>query len=378
MYHHVSPTVQPGPYARALTLTPDEFAHQLNWLRAHDCDAVTVDTLVDDVRASAVRGCEVALTFDDGYSDAYSFAAPLLEGALAGATFYISTGFVGAANHISAGGVKTLAWAGFQIGAHTVRHVDLTTLSSAAMRAEIADSRTSLQRWTSTSVDSFAYPAGQYNAGVEQAVRAAGYRNALTTQPGELHASLERADPFALPRYRIEHDSGTSVIVQLLGGFPATGRSTAELRAIARRRIEGNDPGLAERIGAALLKASFPEPLLKVRVLRTADATIVGLMLSGVKLHADVDRSAFAADVGGMIERAFDARPDVNEVDVWAIEPLALQPAAVVSGDYAAPTTRTVFSAAVTRCAREMAASRTQMLGMVYWEGSFLMKAPAR
>ncbi|MBV8222380.1 MAG: hypothetical protein JO293_03395 [Candidatus Eremiobacteraeota bacterium] len=73
-----------------------------------------------------------------------------------------------------------------------------------------------------------------------------------------------------------------------------------------------------------------------------------------------------------MIVRAFDARPDVAEVDVWAVRPLAVQPAATVSGDYAVPTSRTVFSAAVTRAQAQAAASRTQMLGKMYWEQDFL------
>jgi hypothetical protein len=148
--------------------------------------------------------------------------------------------------------------------------------------------------------------------------------------------------------------------------------SASELRAIARERVEGNDPALGERIGAALLNASYPEPLLKVRVLRIADATFVGLMLSGVKLHEHVDRARFANDVGGMIDRAFDARPDIAEVDVWAVTPLQVQPAAPVSGDYAVPTSRTVFSAAVTRARAQAAGSRVQMLGTMYWETNFL------
>jgi peptidoglycan/xylan/chitin deacetylase (PgdA/CDA1 family) len=378
MYHHVSTTIQPGPYARALTLDPAEFAHQLQWLRTRSCEAVSVNTIVNDVEADAVRGCEVALTFDDGYSDGYEVARPLLLESGDTATFYVSSGLVNAAGHLTVAQLRGLAGDGFQIGAHTVRHADLTTLSAAAARTEIVESRHALARWSAGDVTSFAYPAGQTNAGVESAVRAAGFRNALTTLPGMLSAPIVRAHRFALPRYRIERDSGTGLFERLLARAATAGRSAAELRSIARRRVEGNDPQLAERIGAALLNASFPEQLLKVRVLRTADATVVGLMLSGVKLHAGVDRKTFAADVGGMIDRAFDARPDVSEVDAWAVVPLEVQPATIVSGDYAAPTNRTVFSAAVTRRAREAALTRPQMLGTVYWGGDFLLKASAQ
>ena len=372
MYHHVSASVSPGPYARALTLQPEEFAHQLSWLRTHGCETVTVDTMVDDVAAHALRGCEVAVTFDDGYEDQAAVARPALDAAGDTATLYISSGLVGTSGHVSSGQLRALADDGLQIGAHTIHHVDLTMLDESASRREIAESRDALRRWAGTAVDSFAYPAGQHNARVESLVRAAGFHSALTTEPGVLSASAIAANPFALPRYRVERDTGSDLIRRVVGVSSRVGRTPGELRAIARERIEGNDPAFAERIGAALLNASFPEQLLKVRVLRVADATVVGVMLSGVKFHATLTRGEFAADVGGMIDRVFDARPDVAEVDVWAVTPLEVQPTGAVSGDYAEPTTRTVFSAAVTRAQRESAASRTQMLGTMYWGEHFL------
>jgi peptidoglycan/xylan/chitin deacetylase (PgdA/CDA1 family) len=76
MYHHVSTAVQPGRYARALTVTPAEFDKQLRWLRDRGCSAVTVDELVRDARAGSLAMCEVALTFDDGYADVATIAAP--------------------------------------------------------------------------------------------------------------------------------------------------------------------------------------------------------------------------------------------------------------------------------------------------------------
>src|SRR6202023_596953 len=78
MYHHVSAHAAGGPFGRALTVTPQEFVGQLRLLRARGCAAVGLDRLVADVRGDRVRSCEVALTFDDGYEDAATEAAPLL------------------------------------------------------------------------------------------------------------------------------------------------------------------------------------------------------------------------------------------------------------------------------------------------------------
>ncbi|MBV8171528.1 MAG: polysaccharide deacetylase family protein [Candidatus Eremiobacteraeota bacterium] len=371
MYHHVSDSVRPGPYGRALTVPPADFARQLALLRQSGCATVTVDTIVADVRADDVHGCEIAITFDDGYDDAVS-AQRELEAQADTATLYVSTGFVGQEGHISRAQLQQLVMAGVQIGAHTIHHLDLTTLRDAAARTEIEGSRAALARWTGAEVHSFAYPAGRSDTRVESFVRVAGFRNAVTTQPGMLSTSAVSANAYALPRYRVERASGDALLARLVAGTGRHGMSVDELRTIARERSEGNDTALAERIGAALLDATYPEPLLKVRVLRVGDAAFVGIMLSGVKLHERVDRARFTRDVAGMVERAFAARLDVAEVDVWAVSPLNAGPHADVSGDYAVPTARTVFSAAVTRARALGAESQTQMLGTIYWAPGFL------
>lgn len=371
MYHHVSETVLPGPYGRALTVRPAEFTRQLDWLRGSGCETVTVDTIVADAQAGALHGCEVAITFDDGYVDDVAAAHMLAAGGDT-ATLYVSSGLVGTPGHLTRSQVRALADEGLQIGAHTINHVDLTTRDDAQAAREIGGSRRSLQAWSGTAVDSFAYPAGRFDSRIERLVRAGSFKNAVTTRPGRLSAPGAVADRYALARYRIERDSGTALIQSIVGPARQPSAPPQELRSIARQRIEGNEPLLAERIGAALLNASFPEPLLKVRVLRAADATFVGVMLSGVKLHARVDRARFQADVGGMIDRVFAARPDIAEVDVWAVTPLEVQPTGAVSGEYALPTTRTVFSCAVTRAQAKAAETRSQLLGTMYWGPNFL------
>ena len=89
-------------------------------------------------------------------------------------------------------------------------HPDLTTLDPAAVRREVAGSRAALRRDFHVPVDNFAYPAGRYNAAAEAAVRAAGYRAAVTTEPGLAHMDADRA---ALPRVRVNGtDSASDVL----------------------------------------------------------------------------------------------------------------------------------------------------------------------
>ena len=125
MYHHVSPSVQPGKYARALTISPREFGEQLAWLRARGCAIVHASTIVDDARAGVLAPCEVALTFDDAYDDAAEYVAPLLTQVGATGTFFISTGEIGARGHLKVADVRMLDDLGMELAAHTVHHLSL-------------------------------------------------------------------------------------------------------------------------------------------------------------------------------------------------------------------------------------------------------------
>jgi peptidoglycan/xylan/chitin deacetylase (PgdA/CDA1 family) len=362
MYHHVSPSVQPGKYARALTVSPREFGGQLAWLRARGCRIVRASTIADDARAGTLAPCEVALTFDDGYDDAGAYVAPMLTQAGATGTFFIATGWVGTHGHLGIAGLRALFDLGMELGAHTVHHVDLTAVPARARAAEITTSLAMLRAWTGADVTDFAYPSGRYNAGVERSVAAVGLRHAFTTNPGGISAATVR-DNFALPRYRVLRGAGTALFASVLGGgsmsaaaleaahMPAYApvRSNPVLVSIARKRIEGNDPTVAERIAISLLREEFREPIEKIRVLTVPAASVAGIMLSGSGLHGPVTQAQFETDARAMALLALSNAPRVTEVDVWATVPEAVAAGTVVAGDLAAPTERTVFSLTLRR-----------------------------
>ncbi|MBC5806358.1 MAG: polysaccharide deacetylase family protein [Candidatus Eremiobacter antarcticus] len=381
MYHHVSPLVLPGRYQRALTMTPDEFDAQLAWLKRRHCRLLTVDGMLSDVRRLAARApaCEVALTFDDGYEDAATFAFPALRRYHDVASFYIITGKVGAQGHVTAAQIRALRAAGMEIGAHTVHHYDLTRLTSAKGAREIGSSRTALEHWIGAPVLSFAYPSGRFNAAVVAEARAAHVRDAVTTVPGFVGSST---DPLLLPRYRMLHGKGLALFRATLGppqGEHAKGwhllQSLAPLdrrtlAGIARKRIAGNAPQRAEAICIALLERRFPEQILKVHLLAMQPAAVAGILLSGVKFHEAMNARRFRADVRSMVRTAFLSDKALDEVDVWATVPIAVGAGLPVSGDFAVPASRTVFSTAVTATGHASAA-RQLTWGAEYWDADW-------
>ena len=69
----------------------------------------------------------------------------------------------------------------FEVGAHTVNHVALTTIDRRAAFREIAESKTWLEDVTSTQVRSFCYPRGKFDSELAQMVQDIGFVGARTT-----------------------------------------------------------------------------------------------------------------------------------------------------------------------------------------------------
>ncbi len=98
--------------------------------------------------------------------------------------------------------VCALAEQGMQIGAHTVDHPILATLSDEQVGAQIAGSKAELERQLGQSVTLFAYPNGRWGQDVDERVvsllRPMGFAAAVTTEAG---AARHDCDPLRIPRF---------------------------------------------------------------------------------------------------------------------------------------------------------------------------------
>lgn len=99
--------------------------------------------------------------------------------------------------------VAALADAGMVVGAHSVTHPVLSTLSVSDQRYEVTESRQALDRITGQDVSLFAYPFGTaptFTDDTESIVADAGFDAAFTTVPGAVSSTALADDPFALAR----------------------------------------------------------------------------------------------------------------------------------------------------------------------------------
>ena len=212
LYHHVGD----GRDMPKLTVSPAEFDRQVGALDSHGFRAIPLDDLLAYMRGEAVKLPDkpVVITFDDGYTDNYTNAFPILKKyGFDAAIFMVGINF-DRQNRLSSGQVREMAAGGFTVGAHSMTHPDLTTLSAAALKTEVAGSRAKAGQVTGRPADYFAYPGGFYDLATVDAVRAAGYRGAFTVLTGLNKAGFD--DPYLLRRIPVFSDTDFDRLLALL------------------------------------------------------------------------------------------------------------------------------------------------------------------
>ncbi|MFQ3662209.1 MAG: polysaccharide deacetylase family protein [Chloroflexaceae bacterium] len=203
MYHYVRYVDRAAdPLGFSLSVTPEHLDAQLGWLKAAGYETVRMDALAACMRGEGPCPLRaVALTFDDGYTDAFTTALPILQRHGFVATFYIVSGFVGQPGYMGWSELRALRDAGMEIGAHSVTHPDLTGLGLEELRAQVGQSGAAISAEVGRPVLSFCYPGGRFSDTVVAVTREAGYTSATTTiQDGP------QSDPFTLPRLRVSGD----------------------------------------------------------------------------------------------------------------------------------------------------------------------------
>ncbi len=222
MYHYISELpADADVYRRDLTVVPEKFEAQLAYLQEHGYHTVTLE----DIYLALSEGRPlpenpIALTFDDGYEDAYTEAMPLLK-----KYGYVGTFFLLATPpHYEAPGYMTwkqiaaMAEAGMSMQAHGRDHYDLRGRTYDFLVYQILGAKQAVEAHTGKPVHFFCYPSGRYDDDTQAVVKSAGYWGAVTTAWG----TKERLDnSYAWPRIRVRGkwlvNDFASVLAELRG-----------------------------------------------------------------------------------------------------------------------------------------------------------------
>jgi peptidoglycan/xylan/chitin deacetylase (PgdA/CDA1 family) len=210
MYHSIAP-YERDPFQ--VTVSPERFAQQMRWLVRRGYRGASVRELLEPSASASEAGTLVGLTFDDGYADFIAGALPVLLEHGFTATVFVVAGRLGGQNGwdhpgprkalMTADQLRTVAATGMEIGSHGLRHVPLTTVDAATLRAEVVESRAILEAVTGRPITGFGYPYGAAGAREVAAVESAGYGYGCAV------ARSAVTGPYALPRTYVGDRDGS-------------------------------------------------------------------------------------------------------------------------------------------------------------------------
>jgi peptidoglycan/xylan/chitin deacetylase (PgdA/CDA1 family) len=216
MYHHVLPKKvvgSPSPYV----VFKEEFVKQMDMLVSMGFTSVHLATLFDEMdNGHLSKAKRVVITFDDASADLFEHAVPELIQRGLTATFFVPSGKLGAPNDwepyphlvpsctvMTDDQVGWLARNGFEIGSHSVGHVNLGRSPVVVCLKELVVSRLQLEQKFQVPIRFLAYPFAGIPADYSRLCREAGYRGACSISSPFPHTF---EDPFMIRRVFIHSE----------------------------------------------------------------------------------------------------------------------------------------------------------------------------
>lgn len=181
VYHIVRPSYASDSAAvRALALTPETFDAELKHLQESGYHIVTFADLEASLASSTpLLPKSVVLAFDDGWSDQYTYAFPILKKYHDTATFFVFTNAIGNKDFLTWAQLQDMLSAGMRVGDHSRSHPYLTKIhSERTLWSEIEGSKKLLEQKLGVAIDQFAYPFGLHNPQILALVKEAGFKSA--------------------------------------------------------------------------------------------------------------------------------------------------------------------------------------------------------
>ena len=258
-YHRIANVGFVDAHVDDWNVTPKQFERQIATL-ATFAEIVPLIELPQRLNTNAINDKPlVCLTFDDGYANFYSQVLPILKRYQVPATAFVVTSSVGSreplpfdrwairnARRTQPDSWRPVNWQELEdcvssglvsVGAHSHLHLKGRDCTQTQMTEEAGQSREILRRRLGESQSvQYAYPYGNTKLGhvsaeYVNAVKAAGYKLAVTTDLGLVNAE---SDPFILPRLEAHMMDSPGVIKAKALGALAPYRLTDHFRGAYR------------------------------------------------------------------------------------------------------------------------------------------------
>lgn len=194
----------------SLCIPEQLFEDQMKYLKENNYRVITLGELLGFLEyKEPIPKRSVVITIDDGYRSTYDIVYPIMKRHGFRATLFIYTAFVGASrNAVKWEHLREMKDYGFEIGSHTIGHIDLTKRLPAEgdeaylhrITKELKGSKDILDAKLGQNTDIIAFPYGKSNKDVLELLSKAGYRVGVSVKRG---GNPLFADPLKLRRTQI-------------------------------------------------------------------------------------------------------------------------------------------------------------------------------
>lgn len=203
MYHRVIRDKSEGG-VHGIYVTESQFEKHLKYLKQKGFETITFKDFLNNKYKDRFNRekKQIILTFDDGYTDNYNYAFPLLKKYGFKCVIYLLSHL----NYnkwdvevkenpehkfdlMDMSMIKEMEEYGIEFGGHTKTHPKLATLPIEIAQEEILTSKKVLEEKLGHALISFAYPYGNLNEDVKKIVKNSGYNFAVATDSGDISFS---------------------------------------------------------------------------------------------------------------------------------------------------------------------------------------------
>lgn len=221
MYHYISvPPADADVYRLDLSVTPDHFRQQMQWLKDNGYQPISLYHLIYALNIGwpPLPARPIILTFDDGYRDNYENAFPILKEMGFTGTFFVLTDTTDRqeSNYMTWDMLREMVAAGMSVELHGREHVEYAGRDYDWLVFNLLGPAQTIEAELGYKPRFVAYVSGKYDALTMQVAHEAGFWAAVTTQHGALH---DKDDLFELTRVRIRGEWGLAQFSAVIEGF---------------------------------------------------------------------------------------------------------------------------------------------------------------
>jgi len=188
-YHHFAERCD-----SSLCTPTSVFEQQMRFLKEEGYSVISTAELGEFLAfRRAIPGKAVVINLDDGYRSTYDIAYPILKKYGFTATLFIYTAFIGASrNALTWDQLKTMKADGFEVGSHSVNHVDLSKRMEgesekeylARIKKELLLSKQILDDRLNQDTRYIAFPYGEFSPVLLKLCEEIGYRVGFSVKSG--------------------------------------------------------------------------------------------------------------------------------------------------------------------------------------------------